>query len=205
MPAKSISTVPTIDLTPGPSALMSVTRSTATCAPTRRSTTSAKSDFKGSTIGGNAGVGGGACSFSCSSTDVFLDDRVVADGQCYVDLNTYGYVTPYHVGAGIGGTRQVEGPEQRLATPAAQRHRLRSTVTHGSKGSWRFSYGLMAGASIDVTYNVKADVGYRYLRVNGGDMFGYNLNGGPGRDKGFQHSRSTHRRPLHVRRLPDGV
>jgi hypothetical protein len=33
---------------------------------------------------------------------------------------------------------------------------------------------LMAGASIDVTCNVKADVGYRFLHVGGGDMFGYN-------------------------------
>ena len=42
----------------------------------------------------------------------------------------------------------------------------------------------MAGASIDVTCNVKADVGYRYLHIDGGSMFGYAENGGPGRDRG---------------------
>ncbi len=31
----------------------------------------------------------------------------------------------------------------------------------------------MAGATIDVTCNLKADVGYRYRHVQGGDMFGY--------------------------------
>ena len=34
-------------------------------------------------------------------------------------------------------------------------------------------------------FNLKADIGYRYRRVEGGDMFGYAQNGGPGYDKGF--------------------
>jgi opacity protein-like surface antigen len=51
--------------------------------------------------------------------------------------------------------------------------------------SWRFTYALMAGASIDVTCNLKADIGYRYRNISGGRMFGYALGGGPGYDKGF--------------------
>jgi opacity protein-like surface antigen len=43
----------------------------------------------------------------------------------------------------------------------------------------------MAGTSIDITCNLKADIGYRYRYIVGGDMFGYNENGGPGRDKGI--------------------
>src|SRR5690606_6858536 len=56
---------------------------------------------------------------------------------------------------------------------------------HGGKGGWRFSYALMAGATVDVTCNLKADVGYRMRYINKGDMFGYANNGGPGRDKGL--------------------
>ncbi|MBB3964892.1 outer membrane protein [Rhizobium metallidurans] len=144
-----------------------------------------KSDFNGSTNGGGAGVGGGACSFSCSSTDISSMTAWSLMANAYVDLGTYGYVTPY-VGAGIGGTYvKWKDLNNTSCDTSGSGIGCDPTVTHGGKGSWRFSYGLMAGASIDVTCNVKADVGYRYLRVNGGDMFGYNLNGGPGRDKGF--------------------
>ncbi len=43
----------------------------------------------------------------------------------------------------------------------------------------------MAGTSIDLSCNLKADVGYRFRHVEGGDMFGYAENGGPGYDKGL--------------------
>lgn len=41
----------------------------------------------------------------------------------------------------------------------------------------------MAGTSVDLTCNLKADVGYRFRHINGGNMFGYNLNSGPAYDK----------------------
>jgi opacity protein-like surface antigen len=103
--------------------------------------------------------------------------------NAYVDLGTYGYITPY-IGAGIGGSY-------------VKWSKLRNTICddpgvtgcysteHGGEGKWRLTYALMAGASIDITCNLKADVGYRYRHIVGGDMFGYVDNGGPGRDKGF--------------------
>ena len=103
--------------------------------------------------------------------------------NAYVDLGTYGSVTPY-VGAGIGGTY-------------VKWSNLRNTICddpyatgcygseHGGEKSWRFTYALMAGATIDLTCALKADVGYRFRHVTGGEMFGYVENGGPGRDKGF--------------------
>jgi opacity protein-like surface antigen len=59
------------------------------------------------------------------------------------------------------------------------------TTVHGGKESWRFTYAVMAGTSVDINCQFKADLGYRYRHVNGGDMFGYKLNGGPGSDKGL--------------------
>ena len=104
--------------------------------------------------------------------------------NAYVDLGTYGAFTPY-VGGGIGGTYVKWNDLKNTSCETADPTNCDDTVTHGGKGNWRFSYALMAGASVDVTCNVKADLGYRFLHVNGGSMFGYAENGGPGRDKGF--------------------
>jgi opacity protein-like surface antigen len=138
----------------------------------------AKSDFNGSTVGG-CGV-----ALDCTSSDISSLTAWSLMANAYVDLGTYGYFTPY-VGAGIGGTYVKWKDLQNTSCETGNPGNCDPTVTHGGDGNWRFSYALMAGASIDVTCNVKADVGYRFLHVNGGDMFGYNLNGGPGRDRGF--------------------
>lgn len=137
-----------------------------------------KSDFKGSTRGG-CGV-----STACTSTDLTSMRAYTLMANAYVDLGTYGYFTPY-VGAGIGGAH-VKWSDLQNTSCADSGAGCDPTVTHGGKGSWRFAYQLMAGATIDVTCNVKADAGYRYRRIEGGDMFGYNLNGGPGYDKGIE-------------------
>ncbi len=135
-----------------------------------------KSDFRGGTSGFCGGV-------PCSSQDKADMRAYSLMANVYVDLGTYGYFTPY-VGAGIGGSY-------------VKWNKLRNTICddpsvpgcyttdHDGEGKWRFSYALMAGASIDITCNLKADIGYRYRRITSGDMFGYNLGGGPGRDKGF--------------------
>jgi opacity protein-like surface antigen len=39
--------------------------------------------------------------------------------------------------------------------------------------STRVTFALMAGTSYDLTKNLKLDVGYRYSRIKGGDMFGF--------------------------------
>ncbi len=147
-----------------------------------------KSDFKGSTSG-TCGDGVGNPFVACSSSDVAAMRAYTLMANAYVDLGTYAYFTPY-IGGGIGGSY-------------VKWDKLRNTICddpysggcyseeHGGKGSWRFAYQLMAGASIDVTCNVKADLGYRFRHTMGGDMFGYASNGGPGYDKGF-YSHSVH-------------
>ncbi|MFT4099163.1 MAG: outer membrane beta-barrel protein [Rhodoblastus sp.] len=82
------------------------------------------------------------------SSGVFL-----ANG--YVDLGTWGGLTPY-VGAGVG-----------LA-----RHRLAGLTDTGLGYGYaadtiktNFAWALMAGAAFDVTRNLKLDLGYRYLNM----------------------------------------
>lgn len=140
-----------------------------------------KSKFEGSTKGSGAAFG--ACVGPCTSRDLADMRAYSLLANAYVDLGTYGYFTPY-VGAGIGGT-YVKWDKLRNTSCADNGTLCDTTVEHGGKGGWRFTYALMAGATIDVTCNLKADLGYRYRRVEGGDMFGYAQNGGPGYDKGF--------------------
>ncbi|MGE8105034.1 outer membrane beta-barrel protein [Allorhizobium sp. NPDC080224] len=143
-----------------------------------------KADFNGSTRG--------ECGFSatpCTSSDVSSMRAYTLMANAYVDLGTYAYFTPY-IGGGIGGS-YVKWDKLRNTSCADNGTGCDATVEHHGAGSWRFAYQLMAGASIDVTCNVKADLGYRFRHTAGGDMFGYALNGGPGYDKGF-HSHSLH-------------
>ncbi len=135
-------------------------------------------DFHGSTVG-SCGVAA-----ACTSTDLSSLTAWSLMANAYVDLGTYGYVTPY-VGAGIGGTYVKWKDLQNTSCETGNPSNCDPTYIHDGKSGWRFSYALMAGATIDVSCNVKADVGYRFLHVDGGDMFGYNAGGGPGRDKGF--------------------
>lgn len=119
----------------------------------------------------------------CTSSDSSSLQAYTLMANAYVDLGTYGYFTPY-VGGGMGGSY-------------VKWNRLRNTICddpgvvgcytteHDGAGKWRFAYQLMAGASIDLTCNVKADVGYRFRHTLAGNMFGYESNGGPGYDKGF--------------------
>ncbi len=142
----------------------------------------AKSDFHGSTTGGGA-------AFGALRYCLYVDRRFVADcldphGQCLCRSRYLWLLHALRRRWHRRHLREVEGPSQHRLAPTTVAG-CDDEVTHGGRGNWRFSYGLMAGASIDVTCNVKADVGYRFLHVDGGSMFGYAENGGPGRDKGF--------------------
>lgn len=139
----------------------------------------AKSNFRGSTLGG-CGLFPGPC----VSTDLSSLRAYTLMANAYVDLATFGRFTPY-VGAGIGGSYVKWDKLRNTSCQIANSANCDPTVEHDGKGSWRFAYALMAGASIDVTCNVKADVGYRFRQIGKGDMFGYASNGGPGRDKGI--------------------
>ena len=137
-----------------------------------------KGDFNGSTHG-SCGVAG-----ACTSTDIASMNALSLLANAYVDVGTFGYVTPY-VGAGIGGTYVKWGDLSNTSCSDANPSNCDPTQTHGGSGNWRFTYALMAGASVDVTCNLKADIGYRFRHVEGGRMFDYKANGGPGYDKGF--------------------
>lgn len=95
--------------------------------------------------------------------------------NAYVDLGTYGRITPY-LGAGIGGAHV---KWSKLTTCG--------NCEIEGEDNWRFTYGLMAGATIDVTCNLKADVGYRFRQIGSGAMFGTSGSGqtSGGRDKGI--------------------
>lgn len=94
--------------------------------------------------------------------------------NAYVDLGTYGRITPY-LGAGIGGAH-VKWDTVKLDSGCCE---------FEGKGDWRFAYALMAGASIDVTCNLKADVGYRFRQIGSGEMFSGRGAVSTGRDKGL--------------------
>jgi Opacity protein and related surface antigens len=134
--------------------------------------------FRGSTVGG-CGV-----AVACVSTDISKLSAYSLMANAYVDFAKFGRVTTY-VGAGLGGTHVRWSDLENTSCSAANPALCDPTVRHGGAGSWRFTYALMAGASVDVTCNLKADVGYRFRQVQGGKMFGYALNGGPGYDRGF--------------------
>ncbi|EGL66680.1 outer surface protein [Agrobacterium sp. ATCC 31749] len=137
-----------------------------------------KSDFRGSTRGY---CGNGA---ECVSTDLSSLRAYTLMANAYVDLGTYGRVTPY-VGGGVGASYVKWDKLRNTSCATDGSGYCDETTEHGGRGKWRFAYALMAGASIDVTCNLKADIGYRYRHINKGDMFAYENNGGPGRDKGL--------------------
>jgi opacity protein-like surface antigen len=142
-----------------------------------------KSDFKGSTSGDcGACVAGGPG--PATSRDLASITAFSLLANAYVDLGTYGAFTPY-VGGGLGGTYVKWDKLHNTSCSDADSSSCDDTVTHNGHGSWRFTYALMAGTSIDLTCNLKADVGYRFRHIEGGDMFGFNENGGPGYDKGI--------------------
>lgn len=136
--------------------------------------------FKSNFRGGTTGLCGGVV---CHSTDRSGMSALSLLANAYVDIGHYGIFTPY-VGAGIGGSYVKWNKLNNTicddpANPGC------TTTEHVGKKSWRFTYALMAGASVDLTCNLKADVGYRFRHITKGAMFGYASNGGPGYDKGF--------------------
>lgn len=136
-----------------------------------------ETDFRGSTTG--ICGGGGVCTSSDSSSVSIL----TLMANAYVDLGTYHGITPY-VGGGIGGA-YVKWDD--LTNDDGT-----FVVTHGGSSEWRFAWQLMAGASYCVTENLEADLGYRYLDVEGGKMFQYAAAGGTGTGPGFDDGFNIH-------------
>ncbi len=129
----------------------------------------AKADFRGSTTGVCGGV-------PCTSVDESALSAWLLLANAYVDLGTYHGITPY-VGAGFG-TAYVQWDDLRNTVGGI------TTIHHG-RFDWRFAAALMVGASYCLTDNLDLDVGYRYTRITGGEMFNFAVGAGPGRDDGF--------------------
>jgi opacity protein-like surface antigen len=142
------------------------------------------SDFNGSTHGDCGACGPGFTSVAATSHDVASMTAFSLLANAYVDLGTYGAFTPY-LGGGLGGTYVKWDNLHNTSCADDDSSSCDGTVSHNGRGSWRFTYALMAGTAIDLTCNLKADVGYRFRHIEGGDMFGYAENGGPGYDKGI--------------------
>jgi len=146
-----------------------------------------KSDFTGSTgPGGPCTINGAFFAAPyCVSKDLSTWSALSLLANVYVDMGTYGRFTPY-VGAGIGGSRVKWGSLQNTECEAGNPANCNNTsIEHGGKAEWRFTSALMLGTAVKINCKLKADVGYRYRRIEGGQMFAYNgvVNSGPGFDK----------------------
>ncbi len=96
--------------------------------------------------------------------------------NAYIDLGTYVGFTPY-IGAGLGMT-QVDFKDYNSRSTCVDGTASCSGVgslslQHTGEADWRFTYALMAGVSYNLTTNLKADIGYRYINVDGGDTYSF--------------------------------
>lgn len=147
-----------------------------------------KTDFEGSTTGtctftdpGPDGVLGTVddipgATRDCTSSDISGYKAWTLLSNAYVDLGTYSGFTPY-VGAGIGGA-YVQWHE--LTNTISGGNDQDGTYVHEGSSDWRFAYALMAGVSYAVNHNVSVDLGYRYKKIAGSHMFGYEAVSGTG-------------------------
>lgn len=141
-----------------------------------------------------SGRSSSTATFACSvlsADDATVDTCSVSDdtelsattlmANAYVDLGNYAGFTPY-VGAGIGGAHVTwNDVDNDVSCDAAgnclngagEDYNTFHDTSHSGKDGWRFAWALHAGASYDLTQNLKIDAGYTYTRIEGGDMFNY--------------------------------
>lgn len=134
----------------------------------------------------------------CRSVDTTTVTAWESMANVYADLGTFVGVTPY-LGGGLGVVNVKYGDLSNVAecfdAAGAAIATCGYSATHPGLSSWRFAWAVMAGASYDLTKNLKFDLGYRYSHVDGGAMFGFDAattalgaTGTQGSDDGF----STH-------------
>ncbi|QRI61965.1 porin family protein [Shinella sp. PSBB067] len=128
-------------------------------------------DFSKGDFRGGAACAGGDCAFKADYSAAGL----MANG--YVDLGTLAGFTPY-LGAGLGATwldwRNAACAGAGCTSPSLE-----------GRDGLRFTYALMAGASVDLSSRVKLDVGYRFSGIAGGDAFRTGTGDMEIRDRGF--------------------
>ena len=146
------------------------------------------SDFNGSSAQ-NVAVCTGTGAASCTYTDNGEFAATVLLANAYLDLGTYSSITPY-VGAGIGGALVHWGDVTNTESDDAG---IIPSVSsnHGGNGEWRFAYALHAGASYDLSHNMKLDAGYTFTHIDGGHMFDFDAASGSG-PQGFDGGIKIH-------------
>jgi len=102
----------------------------------------------------------------------FAGNSVLANA--YVDLGTIIGLTPY-VGAGVGYTYLKWGDLQTQNSCGGILCDGSAVTSHPGQSGWRLTYALMAGVAYDVTEKLKFDIGYRYMNVDGGGMYGWDV------------------------------
>jgi len=157
-------------------------------------------DVTGSSRGVSSAPGPLQCNFAALGTLCDFNDEQEFDADllmanAYVDLGNFSGFTPY-VGAGIGGahvtyggltnTQNCSDPSDPGCFPGVDG----LVINHNGEDEWRFAWQLHAGASIDLTCQLKADVGYTYTQIEGqGKAFGFPIGdvniGTQGFDGGF--------------------
>lgn len=133
--------------------------------------------------------GGGPVNTGCSTTGSADFDAYGLMANGYIDLGTYVGFTPY-VGAGAGMTLVDYGgyTSQDVCVDgvAACAGATFAAQSHAGQSDWRFTYALMAGMAYSFSRNLKADIGYRYINVAGGDAYGFGTSAVAGGATGVQ-------------------
>lgn len=132
---------------------------------------------------------GGPVNTGCSTTGSGDFDAYGLMANGYIDLGTYVGFTPY-VGAGAGmtlvsydGYASQDTCVDGVAVCAGATFPAQS---HSGESDWRFTYSLMAGMAYSFSRNLKADIGYRYINVAGGDAYGFGTTAAAGGATGVQ-------------------
>jgi opacity protein-like surface antigen len=120
--------------------------------------------------------GGGPTNTGCTTTGTADFDAYSVMANGYVDLGTYVGFTPY-IGAGAGMTLvdydNYTSQDFCVDGTASCGTTTFSSLTHAGQSDWRFTYALMAGLAYSFSRNLKADIGYRYFNVAGGDAYAF--------------------------------
>lgn len=119
--------------------------------------------------------GGGPAGTGCLSTDTAEYSAYGLMINAYADLGTFSGFTPF-VGGGVGYTHvDWSGLSSNYycvdAGSPCGGVGLTGTSTNAGINSWRFTYALMAGVAYDLTDNLKVELGYKYRKIESGDMF----------------------------------
>ena len=142
-------------------------------------------DFDGSSAQ-NVSCSDGTIGAICSYSDNASVQVTTLLANSYIDLGTWQGLTPY-VGVGIGGAlvhwSELDNVESHTSgnVPGTL-----AVDVHSKSAGWRFAYGLHAGASYDLSANLKLDAGYSYTHISEGEMFGF------GADSGFVGTQGYH-------------